>query len=65
MTLEEAKDVAELTITCSDKVKENGIKTMEKIKEMVTKVKEDDEAYIPIVRNQSLNLEAEANLSYI
>ena len=37
---------------------------MKEIKEMVTKVKEDDEAYIPIVSNRSLDLEAGANLSY-
>ena len=32
---------------------------------MVTNVKEVDEAYIPIVRNQSLDLEVGANLTYV
>ena len=40
------------------------IETMKENKEMVTNIMEDDEAYIPIVRNQSLDLEAGDNLSY-
>ena len=31
----------------------------------VTNVKEFDEAYIPIVRNRSLDLEVGANLTYV
>ena len=57
--------VEELTITCSDKSIENSIKTMKENKEMVTKGKKVDEAYVPIVRNRLLSLEAGANLSYV
>ena len=55
---------AKVATTCSDKLNENGIETMERKSEMVTNVKEYDEVHIPIVRNWSLDLEAGANLSY-
>ena len=57
--------VGEVAITCSNKLNENGIKTMETKSEMVTNVKEYDEAHIPIVRNWSLDLEDGANLTYV
>ena len=59
----ETAKVEEVTITCSDKLNENGAKTMVKEKEIVTNVKEDGEVYIPIVKNRSLNLEVGANYS--
>ena len=57
--------VGEVTITSSNKLNENGIKTMERESEMVTNVKEFDEAYIPIVRNQLLDMKVGANLTYV
>ena len=38
---------------------------MERKIEMVTNVKEYDEAHIPIVSNQSLDLEDGANMTYV
>ena len=62
LTLRQAK-VEEVAITCSDKLNENGAKTMVKEKEIVTNVKEVGEVYIPIVKNRLLNLEVGANYS--
>ena len=59
------QNVVEVTITCSNKLNENDIETMERKIEMVTNVKEYDEAHIPIVRNRSLDLEDGANLTYV
>ena len=56
--------VEEVAITCSNNLNENGIETMKEIKEIMTNIKEDDKAYIPIVRNRLLDMEAGANLSY-
>ena len=50
-------NIVEFATTCSNKLNENGIETMVKESEMVTNVKEYDEAHIPIVRNRSLDLE--------
>ena len=66
--LEESKVAsmeALVAITCSNKLNEYGVKTMKENKEMVTKVKGKEEAYVPIVRNRSLSLIAGANLSYV
>ena len=60
-----ASSVGEVAITCSDNLNENGIKTMKGKSEMVTNVKEFDEAYIPIVRNRLLDLEVGPNLTYV
>ena len=46
-----SKKIQEVPITCSDKLNRNGIKTMKVEKEMVTNVKEEDEVYIPIVKD--------------
>ena len=62
-TLRQAKLVEQVAVTYSDKLNENGAKTMEDQKEIVTNVKEDDEVYIPIVKNRLLNLEVGANYS--
>ena len=59
---EVASTIEEVAITCSDKLNENGAKTMVKEKEILTNVKKDGEGYIPIVKNQSLNLEVGANI---
>ena len=45
-------DLKEVTITCSDKVNGNGIETMKVWKKMVTNIKEEDEVYVPIVKDQ-------------
>ena len=50
-SLDMSKNNPEITITCSDKVNGNGIETMKIDKEMVTNVKEEDEVYIPIVKD--------------
>ena len=56
-----------VTITCSNNINENGVKTMERnkenMKEKVTSVKGKGEEYVPIVWNRSLNLIAGANLT--
>jgi len=57
--------VGEVAITYSDKFNKNGIGTMERKSEMVTNVKEYDEAHIPIVRNRLPDLEDGANLTYV
>ena len=41
----------EVAITCSDKLNGNGVKTMKEEKEIVTNVKEEDEVYVPIVKD--------------
>jgi len=47
----ETAKVEEVAITCSNRLNENGAKTMEDQKEIVTNVQEDDEVYVPIVKN--------------
>ena len=56
-TLRQAKVVEEVAITGINKLKENGAKTMEDQKKIVINIQEDDEVYIPIVKNRKLNLE--------
>ena len=41
----------EVVITCSNKLNRNDIKSMEVKKETVTNIKEEDEVYIPIVKD--------------
>ena len=41
----------EVAITCNNKLNGNGVKTMKAEKENVTNVKEEDEVYVPIVKD--------------
>ena len=50
------KKVPEITITCSDKLNENGVKTKKVKKENVTNIKEEDEVYVPIVKDPMLKI---------
>ena len=42
-SLDTSKKVPEITITCSDKLNENGVKTMKVEKEIVTNVKDENQ----------------------
>ena len=45
------KSNPEVAITYSNKLNEDGVKTMKAEKENVTNVKEEDEVYVPIVKD--------------
>ena len=55
-TVSTLENNSEDAITCSDKLNENGVKTMKEVSE---NVKEDDEVYVPIVKDHMLKIKQE------
>ena len=55
------ENIPEVSIISSDELNENGVKTMKEESENVTNGKEDDEVYIPIVKDCMLRMKQELN----